>query len=142
MIKIKSIWGTLLAGLLIPAVIWAVPTAADIALNEEGAVIFPLMIIEGLLFLALPVYMIKAENKAAEQVSPKKFIAAYLGGFAAVTALLLPVMYLLSDRFFSGSPVFMAGIGLALIWLILAAGFCWAVMFRAGELLYRRIIKK
>jgi hypothetical protein len=36
----------------------------------------------------------------------------------------------------------MAGIGLALIWLILAAGFCWAVMFRAGELLYRRIIKK
>lgn len=119
-----------LTGVICPMVVYLAAGALDV-ITKESNLMFAVMFVMSAVLLALPAYFLYREKKLNEQFPTKLTAPAYLLGYG----ILVPVMLYVTDsiemeKLFGHR--FLGGIGLTIMLIILACGFCWAVLFRIG----------
>ena len=138
--KGKVLAKALLMGILFPLAVYLMAGALDIITQESNAA-FYVMVIEGLLLFALPIFFLSREKSLNEQFPTKLIAPAYLLGYGILVPIMLYVTDSLDmDKLFGHK--FLGGIGLTIMLIILACGFCWAVVFRTGAAIVRLIKKR
>ena len=128
-----------LMGAVCPLIVYFVQAAIDI-ITQESAAIF-LMFVEGGVLLALPVFFLRKEKELYEKFPTKWIAPVCLSGYAVITFAAALVVDSI-DIYELFEHRFMGGIGLILLWYIMAGGFIWAVLFRIGALIVKVIKSK
>ena len=111
-------------------------------LFDESNAMLPVMIIFGLVLFFLPIFALVLENRMKEELSAKKFLLAYFGGYAATAAIGSVIIYggiIDLDKLFPDE--FMGGIVMLVLLLILLGGLVWAAFVRITAAIVRHLQK-
>lgn len=138
--KCKVLVRALLMGIICPAVIYLAAAAFDVITQESKAALY-IMLIEGVLLLLLPVFFLWREKVLDRQFSTKLTAPAYLLGYAVITLVAVYITDSADMEKLFGHK-YLGGIGLVFMYMILAAGLGWAVLFRIGAAVVSLIKKK
>lgn len=138
--KGKVLAKSFLMGIICPLIIYLAAAAFDVITQESNASLY-VMFIEGLLLLLLPVFFLSREKELERQFSTKLTAPAYLFGYAVITLAIIYITDLIDMEKLFGHK-FLGGIGLVFMYMILAGGCIWAVVFRLGAAVVRLIKKR
>lgn len=135
--KGKVLVKSLLMGMICPAIIYIAAAVFDVITQESNASLV-VMFIEGVLLLILPVFFLIREKELEQQFPTKLTAPVYLFGYAVITLVMIYITDSLDmDKLFAHK--FLGGIGLVIMYIILAGGFVWALLFRTGVLIAKCI---
>ncbi|WP_164173792.1 hypothetical protein [Ruminococcus flavefaciens] len=126
-----------LMGTICPLVIYLAAGAYDIITQEDNSAL-NVMVIEGLLLLALPVFFLNMEKKLGSQCPTKWIPPMYLIAYGVITLVMLIVLSSLDMTKLFGHQ-FLGGIGLMFMWFVMVGGCIWAILFRIGALIVRAV---
>ena len=111
-------------------------------LFDESNAMLPVMIIFGLVLFFLPIFAFVLENRMKEELSAKKFLMAYFGGYGVTAALGSAVIcggIIDFDKLFPDE--FLGGIIMLVLLVILLGGLVWAAVFRITAAIVRHLQK-
>ena len=129
-----------LMGTICPLVIYLAAGIYDIITQEDNSTL-TVMVIEGLLLLAMPIFFLNMEKKLGSQCPTKWIPPMYLIAYGVITLVMLLVISSLDmTKLFRHQ--FLGGIGLMFMWFIMAGGCIWAIVFRVGVLIVNSIKNK
>ena len=138
--KVKVLVKSFLMGIICPLIIYLAAAGFDVITQESNASLY-VMFIEGLLLFVLPFFFLSREKELDRQFSTKLTAPAYLFGYAVITLAIIYITDLIDmDKLFGHK--FLGGIGLVIMYMILAGGCIWAVVFRLGAAVVRLIKKR
>ncbi len=129
-----------LMGIVCPLIIYLLAAVFDVITQESNASL-NVMFIEGLCLFFLPMFFLGKEKKLNRQFPTKLIAPAYLSGYAVIAAVMIFVTDSIDMEKLFGHQ-FLGGIGLAIMLIILACGFGWAVIFRIIAAIVRYVQKK
>ena len=128
-----------LMGTVCPLVIFLIAGVLDYVTNE-GNLMFTVMIVEGVILLMLPVFFGYREDKLKSECPTKWIAPMYLAGYAVITLLaVIAINTIDMSKLFPHQ--FLGGIGLFMVWIVMAGGFVWALIFRIGALIAHAVSK-
>lgn len=126
-----------LTGTIYPLVIFLIAGVIDYITNESN-VMFTVMLVEGIILLVLPVLFLSKEEKLNSEYYTKLTAPMYLTGYGVIT-LFVGIAINTMDMGKLFPTQFLGGIGLFMVWIVMAGGFVWAVLFRVGALVAKCI---
>ena len=125
----------------ITAVSFGTSCFLDWLFGESNAML-AVMIIFGLVLFFLPIFALALENRMKEELSAKKFLLTYFGGYGVTAALGSAVIcggIIDLDKLFPDE--FMGGIIMLVLLVILLGGLIWAAVFRITAAIVRHLQK-
>ena len=131
----------LLTTMGITAVSFGTSCFLDWLFGESNAML-AVMIIFGLVLFFLPIFALALENRMKEELSAKKFLLTYFGGYGVTAALGSAVIcggIIDLDKLFPDE--FMGGIIMLVLLVILLGGLIWAAVFRITAAIVRHLQK-
>ncbi len=126
-----------LMGTICPLVIYLAAGAYDIITQEDNSAL-NVMVIEGLLLFALPVFFLNMEKRLGSQCLTKWIPPMYLIAYGVITLVMLIVLSSLDMTKLFGHRI-LGGIGLIFMWFVMVGGCIWAILFRIGALIVRAV---